>query len=211
MGHDAVAFQLGDVELVAEGGGLEAAVDEVEQRHELGPGGGDHVGRLAALGHLVGQSPDLVEPAPAAVALAGRHPRPPGQLPGEEADQEQEDRHLDVVGVVDQQRQVGLRVEEVVGGGGGEGRDHPGGATAVGAGGHDDKAEDEGDVGAGDVDAVADVGSRIPLHIFVLRPDRRGRNGIDAPLTRHSRFLTRPWHGRHQRAPPGRAGWFCST
>src|SRR5581483_1352409 len=224
VGHDAVALQLGQVEAVVERSGLEAAVDEVEEVDELRPGGGDHVGRLVALGHPVGQPADPVEPAPAAVALVGHHPGPPGELSGQQADHQEEDGHLHVVAVVDEQRQIGPGEEEVIGGGGGEAGDHAGRAAAVGPGGDHDEAEDQGDVrrvhlssdhhegrpdedrgeaAEGDVDGGAgSAGGRgNSSHVFVLRLGEAVANGIDAPLTRRRGFLTRHWRPRPPAAP----------
>ena len=185
-----------------------------------------------APGHLVGQAADLVEAAAAAVALAGGDPGLPGQLAGDEAEDQQQDRHLDVVGVVDEQRQVRLRVEEVVGGGGGHRRHRPRRPAADRTGGDDDDAEDQRDVAGidvaphghqrragqdggetaeGDVDAPALRVVPLQLHDPVLRPARPGGNGIDTALTRPSGFLTRPWRAIALQGPSTMTGWFCST
>ena len=101
---------------VAGGPRLEAAVDQVQEVGQLGGGGQEDVVDVLPLGD---EAPEAMDAGEVLLALGDQDPSSPTaqrELSDGDAHREEQQGGLHVVGRVDPERQVGLRVEQVEGG-----------------------------------------------------------------------------------------------
>ena len=136
---------------VVEGGPVEPAVLQLEQPGQLRLGRLDHGGHPLTTGDQAGH---VAQAAKLVTALLGRAAGPAGarrQRPDRDADDEEQDRRLDVVLAGDAEREVRAGVEEVEGQRPGDGGDHPGDPSPDGGDEHDHHHDGEHDRGVREV------------------------------------------------------------
>ena len=142
-----------------EGRRFEPAPLELEELAQLRLRLEQHVFGARALRGEFRDTVDALDLGTAAARGRDGDARPPGEDPDAHADDQQQDRGLDVVLRVDREREIRAGEEEVERKRGSDARDRAGLPTARDRGEHDDEHEDQREVGALDLVADGDEGA----------------------------------------------------